>query len=536
MRVVTANEIREMDRKAMADFAMPGEVLMENAGAAVVEAAHSLFGTLRGKRAAIFCGAGNNGGDGYVTARRLLLLGALPVVFMLASEDQLKGDALIHYTALKRAIGADIRDFGVGGASIVPGQFDLVIDALLGTGLKNAPREAYAAAIACINGLGRSAPVIAVDIPSGVDSDTGAVPGEAVMATITVTFACPKLGLYLFPGSTHAGELHVSDIGFDWSQIAIDTACSLVDPASFGNLLRSRPAESNKGDYGHVGIIAGSRGMAGAPTLAARAAQRAGAGLVTVLTAESVQPMVAVKLDEQMTVPLSEVDGAAALASFDKIAEAASRFTVLCIGPGLTTHPGTVQLVQRILQELAVPIVLDADGLNALALHPDAIKTRMSNTEAPLILTPHPGEAARLLGTSIAAVESNRVDSVRELARRYGATALLKGRYTLISNPEGVVRINTTGNPGMASGGMGDTLTGITGALLAQQTARAKRSGEASNGPGEIGLLAASAGAYLHGLAGDMAATKRGEAGLVAGDIIEILPEAIRALQQGRIA
>jgi hydroxyethylthiazole kinase-like uncharacterized protein yjeF len=535
MRVVTADEMQDLDRRAIQEYGIPGAVLMENAAAAVVAAVETACaGGLQGKRVAVFCGAGNNGGDGYAAARRLTLRGAVPAVFMLAAETQLKGDALIHYTAMSKC-GAEIRAFTNELADEDFDRYDAIIDAMLGTGLHSAPRELYAKAIRVVNRLGNGVPVIAVDIPSGVDADTGAAPGEAVAASTTVTFGYPKTGMFLFPGASKIGVLRVDNIGFDWNSICTEAeggaGCQLIEPADFHTLFASRPPNSNKGDFGHVGIIAGSRGMTGAPALVARSAQRVGAGLVTVFTPESAQPTVAAKLDEQMTTSLPEADGSLSLAAFEKIAAFAVRASVICIGPGLTTHPETVQLVQRLIAELKLPIVLDADGLNALAMKPDIIENRRLNTDAPLVVTPHPGEAARLLGTSIAGIESNRMGSVRKLAEKYGAIALLKGRYTLICDPDGKVWINTTGNPGMASGGMGDTLTGIIGGLLAQSTVRAGKHRDSGQSVFLAARIAACAGAYLHGAAGDMAAREHGEAGTTAGDVIENLPAAIRAMQ-----
>lgn len=568
MKVVTADTIRELDRRAIGEFGIPGAVLMENAGRAVVEAMVQEFGALVGKRIAIFCGAGNNGGDGYVIARHLHLLGAKATVYLLAPEESLQGDARIHFEVLKR-LGLPIQTLVGPEENITQrvGQVDLIVDALLGTGIRSAPREPIASTIRAIHALG--CPVVAVDIPSGVDADTGATPGEAIRATITVTFAYPKLGLFLFPGAECVGRLRVSEIGFDWERLEAQTPYRLslhpvalrpgspADKGAIGpaethardaaaefrgvwgdsiraEIVKKRAPESNKGDYGHVGILAGSRGMAGAPALVARAAQRVGAGLVTVLAAACVQATIAGKLDEQMTVPLPDADGAVSEAAFDTIARFAEKATVLCIGPGLTTEPGAAALVRRLLTEIPKPMVLDADGLNALAQQPEIIDRRPDNPRAPLILTPHPGEAARLLGTSIAAVQSNRIASVQELARRYHAVALLKGRYTLIADPNGGVAINTSGNPGMATGGMGDTLTGILGGLLAQVVAPARDIHDpdayraATFPPQEVVAL----GAYLHGLAGDLAVAQQGETGLVTGDLIERLPAAIRLLEE----
>jgi NAD(P)H-hydrate epimerase len=416
-------------------------------------------------------------------------------------------------------------------------RYDFAVDALLGTGIKSAPRGWIAEAVSVLNAL--DCPVIAVDIPSGVDADTGAAPGAAVRADWTVTFAYPKLGLFLSPGHELAGKLRISDIGFAWNTLSPSAAIQWLAcpkschaptisdspapsiPAGWERLLQKRRPETNKGDYGHVGILAGSRGMTGAAALCARAAQRAGAGLVTVLTSSSAQPIIAAKLDEQMTIPLPESDGAVGEAAFDSIVEFGARATALCIGPGLTTKPETVRLIQRLIRECRIPIVLDADGLNALAMRPETAQERGSNLHSPLVMTPHPGEAARLLGRSVSEIQSNRVEAVRELAQKFQAVAVLKGRYTLIADPTGNVRINTTGNPGMATGGMGDTLTGIVGSLIAQDIAGERAAGE------RVPILEAVAlGVHLHGIAGDIAAEQRGETGIIAGDVIEHLPAA----------
>jgi ADP-dependent NAD(P)H-hydrate dehydratase / NAD(P)H-hydrate epimerase len=572
MKVVTADQIRELDRRAMTEFGLPGAVLMENAGRAVVDVMARVYGPLQGKRVVVCCGTGNNGGDGFVVARYLHLTGAQPVLLLVGSADKLKSDARVHYDVLHKlpgipaALDASVvmREGDGGWQQMLHHDFlgavtefelthaDVIVDALLGTGIQDAPRGQIAEAISAINRAGR--PVISVDVPSGLNSDTGETPGETVRASHTVTFAYPKLGLFLYPGAECVGRLHVADIGFDWDGIEMATGYRLFafperaaagpqveggaqTPARLGlntaaRLLQRRSPNANKGDYGHVAVVAGSAGMVGAPAMLARAAQRSGAGLVTVLAAAAAQPGIAAKLDEQMTLSLPDADGAVSEAAYDQIAEFAEKATVLCIGPGLTTRPGATALVQRILAELHRPIVLDADGLNALALRPDCLQSRPSDPRAPLILTPHPGEAARLLGTSIRDVESDRIGAVRELARRYRAVALLKGRYTLIAGPSGDIVINTTGNPGMATGGSGDVLTGVIGGLLARGLAPGKRSDnekkfiEATVSPDD----AVSLGVYIHGLAGDLAKAEIGETGLVAGDIVAHLPHALRQL------
>lgn len=550
MKVVTAQQIRELDRKAMEEGGIPGVVLMENAGRAVVDSLQRDYGPLIGKRIAVFCGGGNNGGDGFVILRLLALAGVVTTLFCAEETLQsgrLKPDAAVFLEVARRfgiCSRAEIPDAGQlqANSHSWSHRFDIAIDALLGTGVKDAPRGWIADAVRAINAL--KCPVVSVDIPSGIDADTGTAAGEAVRASTTVTFAYPKLGLFLYPGYEHAGRLHISDIGFDWRTLELEAGVealgcgpgpltagltaspSLREPIGWENLLHKRRPESNKGDYGHVGILAGSRGMVGAPALVARAAQRTGAGLVTVLTAASAQPIIAGKLDEQMTLPLAECDGSISESAWEAIAAFAGKAAAFCIGPGLTTNSETVRLVHRILREIDVPIILDADGLNALALEPTVAQDRSKSLGSPLIITPHPGEAARLLGTSVAQIQSDRVGSVRELARRYAAVAVLKGRYTLIADPDGMVCINTTGNPGMATGGMGDALTGIIGALMAQETALSGKHADCHTAP----LFTAALGVHLHGIAGDMAAATRGEAGLTAGDVIDHLPAAFSRL------
>lgn len=528
MKVVSAEQMRELDRRAIEEFGVPGVVLMENAGRAVVEEAAKAFPPLQGKRVVVFCGAGNNGGDGFVIARYLLLAGAEPTIVMVGNEDALKADARAHYEIARRL------QIPIRTASSPPPDVqraELYVDALLGTGIKDAPKPPYADAIELMNESDK--PIVAVDIPSGVDADTGAIPGAAVRAALTVTFGYPKLGLLTYPGAECVGRLLTVDIGFDWDRIDLPSGVCLFAEEDFRAGVQKRHPDSNKGIYGHVGIVAGSRGMAGAPALVARAAQRTGAGLVTVLTAASVQPVLAGKLDEQMTLPLPEADGAVSEAAFDAIARFAEKATVLCVGPGLTTAPGAVALVHRLITEIDRPLVFDADGLNALALQPDIISRRTRSERSPLVLTPHPGEAARLLNISIEQVQADRFGAVRELARRFHAVALLKGRYTLVSDVEGSVTINTTGNPGMAAGGSGDALTGVIGGMLAQALAPGKG---ADTREGFLAAVvspekAVSMGVYLHGAAGDLAARKIGEIGMAASDLVERLPAARRILE-----
>lgn len=584
MRVVTASEMRALDRRAMEEGHINGSLLMENAGRAVVSVMERTLGSLTGKRVAVLCGGGNNGGDGFVIARYLSLFGAVPEVMLLAPPERFGEDARTHFNVLERM---DVPLLSLFQGEPLPESrgFEVVVDAMLGTGATGAPRDLYASAIQWINQRThpktRERLVVAVDIPSGVDADTGATAGEAVEADITVTFAYAKRGHFLFPGAAHVGQLYLDDIGFPWAtlekpnktekleklekkseylRLSILPGNSLTltgfSPSArerdlpIRRLLAKRYPDSNKGDFGYVAIVSGSKGMCGAPALVARAAQRTGAGLVTVLAPASAQTILASKLDEQMTISLPEEEGAISVAAFDTIAEFARKATLLCIGPGLTTHPGTVALVQRLIAEIDRPIVLDADGLNALALRPEVALQRPDNPLTPLVLTPHPGEAARLLGCSIPEIQADRVGAVRALAQRYNSVALLKGRYTLIAGPTGDILVNTTGNPGMATGGSGDTLTGILGSLLARQVEMLKRGDGAHRtaNKSEIRSLdrtivstvdatvadteTVALAAHIHGLAADLAIQETGETSLIAGDIIAHLGRALRLLEE----
>ncbi|MDW8208417.1 MAG: NAD(P)H-hydrate dehydratase [Chloroherpetonaceae bacterium] len=520
---MTAETMREMDRMAIEASGIPGVVLMENAGRAVVEHMQREHGTLRGRRIVVLCGTGNNGGDGFVIARHLALRGADVLVALAGNPETIRGDARVNHNLLCR-IGLDPSPAERVLETGVLEHADILVDALLGTGLRAAPRAPYDRVIAAVNRCARAS-VVAVDVPSGVDADTGAIPGEAVRAAFTVTFGAPKLGLLLFPGAEHTGKLYVADIGFPWERLALETPYHWIRPEAYRAVLPKRRPDTHKGDYGHVGILAGSQGMAGAAAMVAQAAQRAGAGLVTVLTPACVQPIVAAKVNEAMTLALPDADGAVAEGAFDAIAQFAARTAVLCAGPGLTNAPQVAPLILRVVEEIARPLVMDADGLNALAGHPEVARRRQERGLPALVLTPHPGEAARLLGTSIAQVQSNRVESAQRLAEQYHACVVLKGCRTLVADPEGHVGINTTGNPGMATGGSGDVLTGVIGGLLAQAFAA-----DAALQEAQVRQIVEMA-VMVHGMAGDIAARQQGEMPLVAGDIVACLPEALRCLE-----
>lgn len=507
MKVVTSAIMQELDRRAIHEFGVPGVVLMENAGRVVVEELHAHLGDLRGRSVAVFCGTGNNGGDGFVAARYLKLAGARVQVHLAGEEDRIRGDASHHFAVM--------RALGITPSEELPSA-EIAVDALLGTGARGEPRGAVARAIEHINQSARW--VAAVDVPSGVDADTGKAPGAAVRANITVTFGYPKLGLLLAPGTWLAGKVRVRDIGFDWALLETPTPYSWIDADAVRAAFPKRMPDAHKGMFGHVLIVGGSAGMGGAPTLAARAALACGAGLVTIAAPASAQRLIAPRVDEVITRPVPEEDGSFCGESFMPVMEAAEAADAVCIGPGGTRLPSAQAFFRRLLVEMRKPIVADADALNALAEEPGILKDR----EAPAVLTPHPGECGRLLGMETGEVQRDRLGAVQEAAKRFHAVVALKGARTLVADgrklaEELPVAVNTTGNPGMAKGGSGDVLTGMIGALLAR---------------GVDAFLAACAGVYVHGLAGDLAAASTGEHSMAAGDIIRSTSAAIARLEE----
>ncbi len=511
MKVVSAAEMRELDRTTIEDYGIPGVVLMENAGFQVIQVIRELLPGIENKNVCVFSGKGNNGGDGFVVARHLYNLKAGVKVFLLAKKEEISGDAKTNMSIwenMGQRIEVIDQNFRFDDLHADLAGSDLIIDAIFGTGFRGIPGQPAAGVIEQVNRSGK--PVVAVDIPSGLQADSGLIEGLCVKASCTVTFGLPKLGLVQEPGASYTGKLHVADISipaFLYNNESLKRQLLTRDLVR-GWFQPRRPA-SNKGDYGRVLIVAGSRGMTGAACLAALSAARTGAGLVTLAVPSGVQKLAASKLTEIMTVALPESSeqtiGSGAL---DEILTLAQRFDVIAIGPGITTHPETVAFIRKIIPVLNIPCVLDADGLNCLAGHTEVFKL----TSAPLVLTPHPGEMGRLTENTAAQIQKRRLEITEKAAKDWGVVLLLKGASTIVAAPDSRVYINTTGNPGMATGGAGDVLTGIIAGLIAQ---------------GLSPFDAAGAGAYLHGLAGDLAAGQKGCRGLVAGDILDYLPDAI---------
>jgi len=506
MKVLNAAQMREVDRQTI-EMGIPGIILMENAGHRVTEFLLTKFEPMGDHRVVILCGKGNNGGDGFVVARQLWTLArprSLDVV-MSCDPGELRGDAAGNFRMLQ-VCGCPVSQ------EILPRMrgATIVVDALLGTGIKGQASGRPLELIREINSGFPDATVVALDIPSGLDSDSGNVQGEAVKARHTVTFTAPKAGQVLPPACDYVGELSVCPIGSPPELYEKDESIflSVTEPAAFGSLFAKRSPGAHKGDFGHVLVIGGSRGKTGAAAMAGLAALRAGAGLVTVASAASAIAVIAAHAPELMTEALPETDtGDISLRAFDsnRLTDLIRGKDVVALGPGLGTHPETISVVRRLVTEKGVPIVVDADGLNALA--------GSEFSGGRLILTPHPGEMARLAGSTTAEVQANRDGIARTFAMKRKITLVLKGRRTLLAFPDGRVQVNTTGTPAMATGGSGDILTGLIAGLLAQF-------------PGSPDDALAAA-VYLHGRCGELGADALGEKSLIATDMLQFLPEAM---------
>jgi hydroxyethylthiazole kinase-like uncharacterized protein yjeF len=513
--VLTADQMRKADRITIEEIGLPGAVLMENAGTAVAEAIRERYPDARS--IVVLCGKGNNGGDGFVVVRKLREFGAQAL--LLGRRGDVKGDALTHLLACERSGGPVLEVTTADEWAAVAGDVasaDLLVDALLGTGLR---ARASGPAAAGIEALLRAAeagiPVVAVDIPSGLGSDTGQVDGPAVVADLTVTFAAPKWGHVLAPASANVGDLALADIGIPLEVLdRVGPTLFLLEEEDAALAFPLRAAAAHKGSFGHVLVVGGSPGKTGAAVLAGLGALRTGAGLVTVATPASCLAAVAGGRPEIMTEPLPESPGEGlSLEALGRVLALAEERDVVVLGPGLGQAADTRAVAREIVRHCPVPLVVDADGLNALAAADDAVGL-LRGREAPTVITPHPGEMARLVGKTVAEVQGDRVETARALADAAGAVVVLKGQGTVVALPEGKCAVNPTGNPGMATGGTGDVLSGMIGALLAH---------------GECGR-AATAGVFVHGLAGDIAARRLGEDALLAGDLVEAIPEAIETL------
>jgi NAD(P)H-hydrate epimerase len=514
MRILNAAQMREADRFTIEEIGIPSLVLMENAGRQVVAAMEAAYEARLNGRVAVLCGRGNNGGDGFVVARTLMQRGIDASVFVIGSLSEIRGDAKTNLDILGR-LGVTVVEIGdeqsweLHFSEIV--QCTLIVDAIFGTGLKSALGGMMETIVADINAS--SIPIVSIDLPSGLSADTPHVIGDCIDASMTVTLAAPKLPLVLPPGEEHAGDVVIADIGIPHEVIeGIEGQhIELLTPEQLRDVVEPRAADSHKGDFGRVTIVAGSRGKTGAAHLAAMSALRSGAGLVTVATPASVLPIVASMAPEVMTEPLAEsADGSVAAKAIDRLLQL--RHDVIACGPGIGRGPAVGEFVGALLDRATVPLVLDADAITVLADDPGRLVGR---EERDVIITPHPGEMARLIGASVEEVQANRIDVAAEFATTHRVYVVLKGHRTIIAAPDGHIFINPTGNAGMATGGTGDVLTGMIAAWLAQ-------------------LLDAEAACrlavFLHGAAGDLAEAEEGQVAMVATDVIAHLGDALNRL------
>lgn len=511
--------MREVDRVTIEERGVPGLILMENAGSRVYELLAHRFSPLNRQRVVVLCGKGNNGGDGLVIARHLVTRGrplSLQVI-LLCDPKQLDGDAAANYRmflAVDGEVTAVAEVEGWQRTRSVLATATLLVDAMLGTGIQGAARGVYLDVIRDVNAQVPPERIVAVDIPSGLASDTGEIAGESIHAAHTVTFTAPKIGQIFPPAAERCGNLHVASIGTAASVLGSNpnSRLWLSEARDIAGLFRPRDRSAHKGDFGHVLVVGGSRAKPGAVLLAGSAALRAGAGLVTVATAAGATGTIVGRTPELMTEPVTEAaDGSMSASAFRK--EWLERKTVIAIGPGIGTNADNQALVHRIVREAALPLVVDADGLTALA----ALEGNWEHRSPLLVLTPHPGEMARLTGLSTEQVQKRRVDVAREFSVRRKVYLVLKGNRSLIATPQGKVIVNPTGSPAMASGGSGDILTGLIAGFLAGFR----------EAPPEIAICAA---VYLHGLCGELAAGRLGEQAALATDLLAALPEAIRSL------
>ncbi|MEW6409960.1 MAG: NAD(P)H-hydrate dehydratase [Nitrospirota bacterium] len=515
MKVVTADEMRKIDTRATKELGILGVVLMENAGRCVVTETERRYGCLEGKRLCIVSGKGNNGGDGFVVARHATNRGAAVSVFIVGEKDDIKGDARINLEILLRSgiPVSELRDKKeLRELRRILSTCNIVIDALLGTGLSSSVKGLHKEVIDAINSSAK--PVVSVDIPSGISSDTGEILGNAVVADMTVTAGLPKRGLLLYPGAKNAGVVKIADIGIPKSFLNNDSIkTNLITLEQVKKMIPRREPDVHKGSIGHLLVIAGSVGKTGAACMTAMASLRVGTGLVTLASPASVNDILETKLTEIMTLPLPETDDQTISPyALEEIERILPKMSTIAIGPGLSMNRETLSFIRDVVGESTVPVIIDADGVNAFAGNLEALKGLRSK----VVFTPHPGEMARLLGITAKEVQRNRIEVVQSFATAHRVHIALKGARTVISDPGGNVYINPTGNPGMATGGTGDILTGMIAGFVAQ---------------GMELLSSIILGVYLHGLAGDMAAMEYTEMGLIATDLIEKIPEAIKVVR-----
>jgi NAD(P)H-hydrate epimerase len=520
VHLTTNEEMASLDERAGTEYGVSTLVLMEAAGRRTFEVAARMTGAAPssvGSRVIVVAGKGSNGGDGLVAARLMHEAGWSVTVILLARDVDVAGDAGQNLLRARKA-GVDVSNLDSTGAAGLRGIFagaTLIVDGLFGTGFRGPAVGLAAKTIEAMNTAGR--PILAIDIPSGVQGDTGALDGHAVRATATVTMGLPKIGLVLGAGGEHAGKIWVADIGHPRRLLdAIQPRTRLVTHEMVHQAYPARRLDAHKGDCGHVLVLGGSVGRSGAPVLAVWGALRAGAGLVTVGVPSRIYPVIGGAVVEAMPVPLPDTDGSLAAEAVGAVRELMKAADVIACGPGMTTQSGAGEIVRVLLEEARCPLVLDADALNLIA----GMKS-LPPAAAPRVLTPHPGEMARLLQAKVEDIQQHRLQVARVAAERFGAVVVLKGARTVVADPTGALCVIPTGNPAMATGGMGDVLTGVIASLIGQ---------------GLAPIAAAWAGAYLHGLAGDLAQAARGPVGLLAREVADTIPLALARVRSGDVA
>jgi ADP-dependent NAD(P)H-hydrate dehydratase / NAD(P)H-hydrate epimerase len=508
MKVSTVEEMRNLDRGAVEEYGIPDLLLMENAGDAVYEAVRLHYG-IEGRRFVLLCGGGNNGGDGFVIARKLRSSGAEVVLFFFGKREKLSSSAGTNYDICKKS-GIKIDESGdIDEIRRALGRCDAAVDALFGTGLTRNVEGDYAEAIRFLNESEK--PVVSVDIPSGIGGNSGAVMGTAVRAAVTVTFGLPKLGNILYPGWEYSGKLYVTHISFPREHSGgehLKYALNLPEP------LPARDPEGHKGTFGDALFIAGAGTYFGAPLLSSRSFLRAGGGYSRLAAPLSVIRAIASANSEVVYVPLKETQGgAAAEENRNLLLETSAKSDAVVLGPGMSLEEEAQELVRELVPAIEKPLIIDGDGLTAVGRDTALCKNRT----APTVITPHPGEMARLAGVTVREILKDRFGAAAEAARQFNAVVVLKGARTLIAVPEGEIFVNMTGNSGMGTAGSGDVLVGAIAAFCAR---------------GLAPVQACRAGVYVHGAAGDIAAENTGPDGMVAGDLMEALPPAVREYRQ----
>ncbi|WP_058486265.1 bifunctional ADP-dependent NAD(P)H-hydrate dehydratase/NAD(P)H-hydrate epimerase [Defluviitalea phaphyphila] len=512
MKVCDGKEMREIDNISINKMGIPGIVLMENAVLSIVKEIKDYLKNINNPKVAIVCGQGNNGGDGLGVARHLHNYGIDVDIVFIGNPDLLKNDAKINFKITENlSINKRILNLN----SIIDDDIiniirksDLIVDAIFGTGLTRKIEGILSELIDLINFYGKY--IISIDIPSGIDSRTGEILGNAIKANKTVTLALPKSGLYLYPGTEFVGELVIADIGIPKEVInSMKLKMNILTEKEVEEIIPKRFKRSNKSTYGKVLVLAGAKGMTGAATLTCKGAFRIGAGLVSLGVPRSINDILEEKLTEVITIPLEEEKGKLCEKSFEDIKSHLKKYKVIAVGPGIGQSKEITKFIDLLVKNVKTPIVVDADGINTISKKIDILK----NLKVPLILTPHPGEMARLTGKTIEEILANPIKIVKEFCHKWNVILVLKDSRAIIGNPDGEIYINTTGNPGMSTAGSGDVLTGIIAGLIGQNVDPYK---------------AAVLGTFLHGKAGDLAAIKLGQHGMMAGDIVNHIPKAIK--------